>query len=127
VIDGQNLALVVDDEPEDLKILCNGLAHLGYDVISAGDGETAIREFYAHRGSITLVVTDVAMSPMNGCELAAKLLKANPQLQIVFVSGYAGTEAFRYERRFTKAIPFLRKPLRLNELEAQVREILTHA
>ena len=67
------------------------------------------------------------MSPMNGCELAAKLLKANPQLQIVFVSGYAGTEAFRYERRFTKAIPFLRKPLRLNELEAQVREILTHA
>src|SRR6185436_7651663 len=83
VIDGQNLALVVDDEPEDLKILCDGLAHLGYDVISAGDGESAIREFYAHRGSIALVVTDVAMSPMNGCELAAKLLKANPQLQIV--------------------------------------------
>jgi two-component system cell cycle sensor histidine kinase/response regulator CckA len=127
VIDSQNQALVVDDEPEDLKILCKGLAHLGYDVISAGDAESAIRAFYAYRETITLLVTDVAMSPINGCDLAAKLLKANPELRIVFVSGYAGTEAFRYQQRFTKAIPFLRKPLRLNELEAQVRDILTHA
>src|SRR4029078_2010294 len=54
VIDGQNLALAVDDEPEDLKILCNGLAHLGYDVISAGDGERASREFSGERRSIDL-------------------------------------------------------------------------
>jgi two-component system, cell cycle sensor histidine kinase and response regulator CckA len=126
VIDGRNQALVVDDEPEDLKTLCESLAHLGYDVITAGDATSALREFFAHRESISLVVTDVAMSPINGCDLAAILLKANPELRIVFVSGYAGTEAFRYEQRFTKAIPFLRKPLKLSELEAQVQDILTH-
>lgn len=126
MIDTRNQALVVDDEPEDLQMLCRGLAHLGYDVIAAGDAESAIREFYAHRETIGLVLTDVAMSPMNGCDLAAALLKTDPELQIIFVSGYAGTEAFRYEHRFTKAFPFLRKPLKLNELEAQVRGILTN-
>ena len=125
MIDSRNQALVVDDEPEDLQMLCTGLAHLGYDVIAAGDAVSAIRAFYAHRETISLVLTDVAMSPMNGCDLAVALLKANPQLRIVFVSGYAGTEAFRYEKRFTKAFPFLRKPLNLEELEAQVQGILT--
>ena len=114
-------ALVVDDEPPDLEMLRKALADLGYRVIEAGGGEAALEAFQAHPGVIDLLVTDVAMSPVNGCELAADLLKLNPDLQVVFVSGYVGSEAFRYGRGLTGGFAFLRKPLRPAELEAELR------
>jgi len=118
---GNRTALVVDDEPADLGMLRKALADLGYEVIEASGGEAALAAFQAHSGAIDLLVTDVAMSPMNGCELAAQLLELNPGLQVVFVSGYTGSEAFRYKHGLTGAFAFLRKPLRPAELEAEVR------
>ena len=118
-------ALVVDDEPEDLEMLRTVLAKLGYDVFTAGDGETALRTFFNHPETISLVVTDVAMSPMDGCELAASLLRADPSLRVVFVSGYVGTEAFRYQHHHLQRVfPFLRKPLKAGELEREIQVVL---
>jgi two-component system, cell cycle sensor histidine kinase and response regulator CckA len=117
-------ALVVDDEVADLEMLGNALADLGYKVITASDGVSALREFNALQGAIDLLVTDIAMAPMNGCELAANLLGVRPDLRVVFVSGYAGTEAFRYEHRLTRAFPYLRKPLKAADLQAEVRDVL---
>ena len=121
---GRRIALVVDDEPSDLEILGAALSEFGYQIIAASDGPSALREFNAHPGAIDLLVTDIAMAPMNGCELAAILLKHRPDLRVVFVSGYAGTEAFRYEHRLTRAFPYLRKPLQATELQAEVRDVL---
>lgn len=118
------MALVVDDEPDDLEMLRKALADLGYEVITAGDGAAALREFYAHRGAIDLLVTDIAMAPMNGCELAANLLKARPDLRVVFVSGYVGTEAFRYRSGLTRVFAYLRKPFKEVDLQAEVRNVL---
>jgi CheY-like chemotaxis protein len=120
----ERMSLVVDDEPADLEMLRNALADLGYEVLTASDGAAAIREFYAHREAIDLLVTDVAMAPMNGCELAANLLKARPDLRVVFVSGYVGTEAFRYRSRLTRAFAYVRKPFKAADLQAEVRDVL---
>jgi CheY-like chemotaxis protein len=69
----------------DLEILSNALSEFGYQIIAASDGASALREFNANRGAIDLLVTDIAMAPMNGCELAAKLLKARLDLRVVRV------------------------------------------
>jgi CheY-like chemotaxis protein len=115
--------LVVDDEPTDLEILQKVLAELGYEVLAANDGNAAMRAFHAHRGAIDLLVTDVAMAPMNGCELAANLLNDRPDLRVVFVSGYAGTAAFRYRYGLTGTFAYLRKPFKLDDLRAEVAAV----
>jgi len=121
MLEGNRTALVVDDELADLELLRKALAELGFEVIEASGGEAALREFHAHPGAIDLLVTDVAMSPVNGCELAASLLELRPGLQVVFVSGYVGSASFRYKHGLTGAFAFLRKPLRPAELEAELR------
>jgi two-component system cell cycle sensor histidine kinase/response regulator CckA len=124
---GTKTALVVDDEPADLEMLRRALADLGYEVITASDGRVALKAFHAHRGVIELLVTDVAMAPMNGCELAANLLNGDPHLRVVFVSGFVGIQAFRYEYGLTGAFPFLRKPFKAADLQAKIRDVLEAA
>ena len=67
MIDQKRMALVVDDEPDDLELVRHVLARAGYNVITAMDGKTAIERFRAHAEEIDILVTDVAMSPMTGC------------------------------------------------------------
>ena len=86
-------------------------------------GKAAMQAFHAQGGAIDLLVTDVAMAPMNGCELGENLLKARPDLRVVFVSGYAGTAAFRYRYGLTGTFAYLRKPFKLDDLRAEVAAV----
>jgi two-component system cell cycle sensor histidine kinase/response regulator CckA len=106
----ERFALAVDDEPTDLENLSCVLADAGYHVLTARDANTAIDIFQAHSGNIELLVTDVAMSPVNGCDLAAQLLKFKPDLRVVFVSGYSGSLAFQYSDVPVSHFAFLAKP-----------------
>ena len=75
MINQQHMALVVDDELDDLEVVRHALASAGYNVKTAMDGKTAIEIFRAHAEEIDILVTDVAMSPMTGCDLAAQLVQ----------------------------------------------------
>ena len=97
MIDQKRMALVVDDEPDDLELVRHVLARAGYNVITAMDGKTAIESFRAHAEEIDILVTDVAMSPMTGCDLAAQLVQLKWNLRVVFVSAYSGAQVFRGE------------------------------
>ncbi len=112
---GHGTILLVEDE-EGLRALnARGLASRGYTVIEAGNGVEALEELEKQGGKVDLVVSDVVMPEMDGPTLMKELRKRNPDIKIIFVSGYA-------EDAFDKSLPdheqfnFLPKPFTLKQL-----------
>ena len=116
------MILVVDDEPVDLDMMRDILVQAGYTVVTAPDANAALTLYQRHQGELYLLITDVAMSPINGCELAEKLTDLNKALSVIFVSGYSGAQALRYKGRYQTAAALLMKPFTSEQLLAQVRE-----
>jgi CheY-like chemotaxis protein len=121
---GHETILVVEDEP-----VLRDMAHLilqdcGYQVLEAGAGAEALQVWERHPGGIDLVLTDVVMpGGMSGRELAVRLLASQPQLKIIFTSGYnvdeTNTDFFR-----RGGATFLQKPYTRIVLAKAVRETL---
>ena len=96
------------------------LAEHGYEVVTAPDGEEALR--VALRSGVDLLVTDVRMPVMDGWELSHRLRERWPDLPILFISGYDIELAQGAKRRGSGA--FLRKPFDPDELLKQVARLL---
>jgi two-component system cell cycle sensor histidine kinase/response regulator CckA len=119
---GQGTILLVEDE-EGLRTLnARGLASRGYTVLEAANGVEALEVIEGHSGKIDLVVSDVVMPEMDGPTLLKELRRRDPNVRIIFVSGYA-------EEAFEKNLPeergqfsFLPKPYTLKQLVAAVKE-----
>ena len=75
-----------------------GLRRAATSVLEAGNGVEAIEVLAKHGGQVDLVVSDVVMPEMDGPTLLKELRKRNPELKIIFVSGYA-------EEAFAKSLP----------------------
>lgn len=79
--------LLVDDEPAIRVLFAATLRRDGYHVVEAGDGEEAVQTAKkAER--VDLVITDIRMPKMDGIAMANALREAQPEIRIVFVSGY---------------------------------------
>ena len=107
---------MVDDEPSDLEMVRKAIEGLGYEVLAAEDGQSALNLYRQCGKQVVLLVADVAMSPMNGCELALQLAAIQMNLKVLFISGYAGAGDLNAE--------FLRKPFAAEQLTTHVRALL---
>jgi two-component system cell cycle sensor histidine kinase/response regulator CckA len=122
---GRGTILLVEDE-EGLRTLnARGLASRGYTVIEAANGLEAIEKMQDQGGKVDLVVSDVVMPEMDGPTMLNELRRTNPNLKIIFVSGYA-------EEAFEKNLPaggyeFLAKPFTLRELISKVKDVMAQA
>jgi len=116
--------LLVDDEPSDLDMARKTLEGLGYEVLTAGDGQGALNLYRKFGQTVAMLVTDVAMSPMNGCELAVQLAAIQPDIKVLFVSGYAGAGVLRREKVAEMKAAFLRKPFTAEQLAERVQGLL---
>ena len=114
-------ALAVDDEPADLENVRSVLANAGYHVFTASDAKSAIEIFQRHADNIEILVTDVAMSPVGGCDLAAALVKLKPDLHVTFVSAYSGSLAFQYSGVLTFPFALVAKPFSAQDLLEKLR------
>jgi len=114
-------ALAVDDEPADLESVRQVLANAGYHVLTASDAKSAMEIFQRHADKIEVLVTDVAMSPVGGYDLAAVLVKLKPDLHVTFVSAYSGSLAFRYSGVPTFPFALVAKPYSPQDLLAKIR------
>ena len=124
MLNKKKTALVVDDEFDDLEALRGPLAADGFDILAASGGKSARALFNINPDAIDVLVSDVAMSPMSGTELALHLLDQKPGLPVVFVSGHVGAQALRHDILSVTTIAFLRKPFTPEELLAKVRAVL---
>jgi two-component system, cell cycle sensor histidine kinase and response regulator CckA len=119
---GQGTILLVEDEEGLRGLNARGLISRGYTVLEAGNGVEAIEAFNKH-GHVDLVVSDVVMPEMDGPTLLKELRRHNPEVKIIFVSGYA-EEAFSKNLPSQEQYAFLAKPFTLKQLVAEVKKTL---
>ncbi|WP_213770227.1 PAS domain-containing protein [Bradyrhizobium sp. dw_78] len=120
---GQGTILLVEDEEGLRSLNARGLRSRGYTVIEASNGIEALEAMEEKEGAIDLVVSDVVMPEMDGPTLLRKLRAVNPELKIVFVSGYA-EDAFAKSLGENEKFDFLAKPFALSALVAKVKETM---
>jgi CheY-like chemotaxis protein len=114
--------LVVDDEPEVRKLVTAMLTRNGYHVLTADSGENAVRLF-RNNPDIDLLLTDVVAPGMSGPMIADQIAQIRPDIKVVFMSGYEGTQVVqRYV--VEKGYSLLIKPFSMAQLGDMVREVL---
>jgi two-component system, cell cycle sensor histidine kinase and response regulator CckA len=120
---GQGTILLVEDE-EGLRALnARGLRSRGYSVIEASNGVEAMEALEECNGEVDLVVSDVVMPEMDGPTLLKEMRQRNPEIKIIFVSGYA-EDAFEKSLPENQQFAFLPKPFTLSQLVAAVKETM---
>jgi CheY-like chemotaxis protein len=92
-------------------------------VLTAPDGDAAVRVAAEHAGKIDLLLTDIVMPQMNGRALANELRKHTPDLRVMYMSGYPGDTIDRYGD-IPDGDPFLQKPFTRDQLLIGVGEAL---
>jgi two-component system, OmpR family, KDP operon response regulator KdpE len=115
--------LVVDDEPQLIRVLRTGLKSHGYDVRGASDGESGLETFSEWHPD--LVITDLAMPNVDGLEFCRRL-RAISQVPIIVLSA-KGEEKTKVEALDIGADDFVTKPFGIDELLARVRASLRRA
>ena len=113
--------LVVDDEPELLKFTGTVLRKNGYTVFEASNPSRALEIFNREKGNIHMVLSDVLMPEQNGLQMMEELLAANPQLKVIFSSGYVDEESACIKK---KGYRFLQKPYQITDLLKAVSEAM---
>ena len=115
--------LVVEDD-EDVRAYTVGiLRELGYRVIEAYDGATALKLLERGDLTINLLLTDVVMPLMSGSELADRARLLLPDLKVLFISGYTGDAIFR-DGRLQAGVELLSKPFTFTTLSKKLREVM---
>jgi PAS domain S-box-containing protein len=121
---GTETLLFVEDDPSVRHLARRGLESLGYEVLSASNGQDALSVARDHRGSpIRLVVTDVIMPVMGGKVMAEWMKATYPDLKILFTSGYTD-DALNQSGVQKPDITFLPKPYTPGTLARRVRDML---
>jgi PAS domain S-box-containing protein len=121
---GTETLLVVEDDLS-LRHLARGVLQAqGYDVRTASNGQEALRVTREHKGlPIRLVITDVIMPLMGGKVMAESLRTTNPDLKVLFTSGYTN-DAISHYGVLEPEVEFLAKPYTPATLACKVRQIL---
>ncbi len=120
---GNETVLVVEDEDGIRELVRRILADAGYEVLEAGDGKEALLVADRHDGPIHLLLTDVVMPGMSGGELGEALTGLRPDLEVIYISGYADSEVLNRGVHRTED-SFLNKPFQGDELLHKVRGVL---
>ncbi|HET9956176.1 MAG TPA: response regulator, partial [Polyangiaceae bacterium] len=116
------LALFVDDEPLLRKAGKRMLSGLGYEVVLASNGHDAVQKFNEHRHRIGVVILDVAMPVMGGAECCEQLRKVDPDLPVVFASGFPKGHDVQSLTSFPKT-RYVHKPYELDDISNALAEL----
>jgi two-component system cell cycle sensor histidine kinase/response regulator CckA len=101
-----------------------GLRSRGYSVIEASNGIEAMEALEQKNGAVDLVVSDVVMPEMDGPTLLKAMRERNPDLKIIFVSGYAEDAFDKSVLRDDEQFAFLPKPFALSALVEKVKQTM---
>jgi signal transduction histidine kinase/CheY-like chemotaxis protein len=121
---GNECILIVEDEEMLRELAREILKDAGYQILEATSGREALGVWQQHAGKIDLLLTDMVMPEgVSGVELAERLVIEDPELKVVFMSGYTSEEVNTELLQRTNA-NFIQKPYGTAELTSVVRECL---
>ena len=115
----ESRVLLVDDEKEFLSVLAERLEARGLTVETAESGEAALQK--AAKRAFDVVLLDMAMPGMNGIETLTGLLKINPNIQVILLTGRA-TLGQAVEAMKLGALDLVEKPADIAHLVARIHD-----
>jgi two-component system cell cycle sensor histidine kinase/response regulator CckA len=114
--------LLVEDHELVLRALHTYLEKRGYNVLEAQGGEEALLLAECFPSMIQVLVTDLVMARMNGCELARRLMPLRPEMQVIMMSGFP--DEIMAQQELTPYIPILAKPFLPKRLLTAIEDVL---
>ncbi len=120
---GHGTVLIVDDEPQMVRVYGRMLEKAGYRVLTALSGALAIEQVRAHGAEIALVILDMTMPEMSGARTFDAVRALVPDLKVLLSSGF-GAEGQAQELLGRGCAGFIQKPFTAAELTAKLRELI---
>ena len=121
---GGNETILVTEDNKEVRALTKAvLEEFGYKVIEAVDGEDGINKFIANKDTIQLVMLDVVMPKKSGKEASIAIKKIQPDVKILFTSGYTA-DIIQRKDILDEEADFVTKPVTPHELLTKIREML---
>ena len=120
---GRETVLVVEDEDGLRGLVERMLRNAGYTVLVAENGAEALALFDQLDGKVDLLVTDVVMPQMSGCELAERLVRGKPTLKVLYMSGYTD-EIIDRHGVLKDGLRLIGKPFTAADMSRKVRKVL---
>jgi PAS domain S-box-containing protein len=116
--------LVCEDDDDVRAYTVEMLRELGYRVLEAHDGSSALRLLERQEGVVDLLFTDVVLpGGMTGAVVAREARAIRPELKVLFTTGYA-RDAIMHHGRLEAGVELLTKPFTYSDLAARVRDVL---
>lgn len=120
---GSETILLVEDDDSLLMLASIMLKKQGYTVLAARTPDEALRIFEQNQDNIQLLLSDVIMPSMSGCELAHKIATMRPDIKLLLMSGYTD-DAINEGVPTDKNFAILHKPFTSQSLAVKVRQAL---
>ncbi len=120
---GNETILLVDDDKGVRDLIEDLLERNGYRVITAVDGEDAVRKFKLFQDVVDMVILDVIMPKMNGKEVYNMISELSPDVRVLFISGYTA-DIINGNFVIDDRCSFVAKPIKTNNFLRKVREVL---
>ena len=113
--------LLAEDDNDMRRFLVKALANAGYEVTDYDNGMSAYRRL--REEPFELLLTDIVMPEMDGIELARRAAELDPDIKIMFITGFAAV-ALNADSRAPKDAKVLSKPFHLRDLVNEVQKML---
>ena len=113
--------LLAEDDIDMRRFLVKALQNAGYEVMSYDNGLAAYQRL--REEPFELLLTDIVMPEMDGIELARRAAELDPDIKIMFITGFAAV-ALNSDSSTPKNAKVLSKPIHLRELVNEVQKML---
>lgn len=113
--------ILAEDDEDMRRFLVKALQKAGHEVVSFDNGRSAFERLL--KEPFTLLLTDIVMPEMDGIELARKATELDPDIKVMFITGFAAV-ALNPDSRAPKDAKILSKPFHLRELVDQVERMI---
>ena len=115
--------LLAEDDDSMRDFLAKALKRAGHEVISCADGDEGLSVFEGQPDGFDLLLTDIVMPGIDGIELARRAAELDPDIKIMFITGFAAV-ALNSDSEAPKNAKVLAKPVHLRELVSEVSKLL---
>jgi CheY-like chemotaxis protein len=113
----------VDDEDIAREVWSQMLQKLGYTVLQARSGYEALEIFKKNHNTISLVILDMRMPGMDGCEVYVRLKAIQSEIKFIIFSGYIDQYSIDKLSKHN-FIDYVDKPFKLRKLSDKIEEVL---
>lgn len=123
-LQGHESILLVEDDMDVLQFTSAALREFGYDIHKADCGKCAIQMVKNNNIHYDLLVTDVVMPEMNGQELSQRIQELQPDIRVLYTSGYTQNNSLTQNGAIKEGVQFIQKPYSIYGLTKKIRQII---